>query len=104
VSDLAGYAAIVAAAQAWGEAWNRRSWRLLVRAEPDQEKRDVSIPHDRFFIDESGTEWRVFEKQLADNGECLIFDSSMAYRRVNEYPPDWRTLSPADLRELSWRR
>lgn len=77
---------------------------MLVRAESEYERRESSMPRDRFFVDEYGTEWRVFEKRLDGNGECLIFDSSMAYRRVNEYPPDWRTLSPADLRSLSWRR
>jgi hypothetical protein len=75
-----------------------------VRAESEHERRESVMPRDRFFVDEQGTEWRVFEKRLNGNGECLIFDSSMAYRRVNEYPPDWRTLSPADLRTLSWRR
>jgi hypothetical protein len=75
-----------------------------VRAQSEHEPKEGPILRDRFFVDETGTEWRVFEKRLSGTGECLIFDSSMAYRRVNEYPPDWRTLSPADLRDLSWRR
>ena len=75
-----------------------------VRAQSEHEASERPVSRDRFFVDEAGTEWRVFEKRFQDHGECLIFDSSMAYRRVNEYPPDWRTLSPADLRDLSWRR
>ena len=57
----------------------------------------------RMLTDEEGRVWRVREVSFADAPPSLIFDSEMGFRRVRAYPPSWRSLSDAELFELSWR-
>lgn len=61
----------------------------------------------RIFVDADGTRWQVSERPFADydrrSGLSLIFASDSAVRRVREYPPDWSTLSDAELLALSWK-
>lgn len=60
-----------------------------------------------FFRDGAGCVWNVYEVAAgavpwAKGRRCLLFDSESAIRRVWRYPPDWRTLSEAELETLSW--
>ena len=62
----------------------------------------------RLFYDHRGRLWSVRERSCHAEPEaradrCLVFDSAIASRRVWRYPHDWRTLSDAELEELSWR-
>ena len=50
------------------------------------------------------TKRKANESYLTPRGRALIFVSPTGFRRVREYPEDWRTLAPAELWELSWRR
>lgn len=43
-------------------------------------------------------------KDQPPQGPYLIFESTHAVRRVRTIPPNWRTLSDADLEVLSWQR
>jgi hypothetical protein len=70
---------------------------------------DVEIPLTRVFLDGTGVEWEVMELDGADvpaaRGErCLIFRSSVAVRRVWNYPRSWTAMSAAELVKLSWGR
>ena len=57
----------------------------------------------RCFQDPSGQTWTVFESSI--NGQrCLHFDSADAFRRVRDFPDDWRNLSVEALVRLSWSR
>ena len=58
----------------------------------------------RFFTDLRGVRWQVFELICADGSACLVFESTMAIRRVRHYPADWRELSDEELATLSWSR
>lgn len=60
------------------------------------------------FQDGAGCVWTVHEVATgaalwAKGPRCLLFGSESAIRRVWRYPPDWRTLSVAELETLSWR-
>lgn len=61
----------------------------------------------RVFVDDDGTRWQVSERPFADydrrRGLSLIFASDAAVRRVRKYPPNWSTLSDAELIALSWK-
>lgn len=52
------------------------------------------------------THWTVHEVHdpVTPGGRALLFVSSAGFRRVRAFPPDWRTLAPADLWKLSWQR
>jgi hypothetical protein len=58
----------------------------------------------RSFVDEQGVSWRVFQRHVEGEEDCLIFESESAYRRVRGYPADWRALSSEELSRLSWKR
>lgn len=60
-------------------------------------------PGHRVFTDEEGRLWRVRELRFADAAPSLIFESETGFRRVREYPEIWRSLSDAELFEISWR-
>lgn len=45
-----------------------------------------------------GVEWTVYEVP----GAALVFESEQIVRRIATYPPNWRTLSDAELYALSW--
>ena len=58
------------------------------------------------FVSPDGTHWRVYEisnRPSMGTGRSLIFVSEQGFRRVYDYPADWRTLSPEQLSDLSWR-
>lgn len=57
----------------------------------------------RVLTDEEGRLWRVRELQFADAPASLIFESESGFRRVREYPATWRSLSDAELFDISWR-
>ena len=59
------------------------------------------------FTTADGTEWTVHEVTDAARpwaGKSLIFVSTDGFRRVYEYPDDWRTLDAEGLHALSWKR
>jgi hypothetical protein len=68
---------------------------------------DKASAHARSFVDADGVRWQVTERPFADydrrRGLSLIFASDGAVRRVREYPPDWFSLSDAELIALSWK-
>jgi hypothetical protein len=60
-------------------------------------------------VDVDGERWSVSERDCRDvpgarGARCLVFMSEYGFRRVWEFPPNWRTLSVAELMKLSWRR
>lgn len=61
---------------------------------------------ERQFTSPCGTYWAVREvsDRGADGGRALIFDSGETWRRVRQYPADWRELDATALWALSWRR
>jgi len=56
---------------------------------------------DRRFTDDGGVTWRVREVRLADRPAALYFETDVAFRRVQDYPPDWRNLPTGELEILS---
>lgn len=56
----------------------------------------------RVLTDEEGRLWRVREVRFADAPPSLIFEAETGFRRVREYPGTWRSLSDAELLDLSW--
>ena len=56
---------------------------------------------DRRFTDTSGVIWRVRERQSSGRGPALYFESDVAFRRVADYPDDWRDLPTGELEILS---
>ena len=59
-----------------------------------------------YFAAPDYTNWTVHEVHdpYASGGRSLIFVSSGGFRRVRQFPDEWRTLSAAALWELSWGR
>jgi hypothetical protein len=61
----------------------------------------------RRFVDEEGRAWRVREARVPPydrrNGVVLLFESNEVLRIVRTYPENWRTLSNADLMQLSMK-
>lgn len=61
------------------------------------------------YRDSEGGVWEVHEVVVspaspwARGARCLLFRSPGSIRRVWTYPPEWRTLGPAELEQLSWR-
>jgi hypothetical protein len=55
------------------------------------------------FCDETGRRWTAFEVRV-DMERCLVFDTSDTFRRVRQFPENWRELSPGELVALSWKR
>jgi hypothetical protein len=61
------------------------------------------------FVDADGTSWRITERDCrgvpgAHAARCLVFMSESVFRRIWEFPADWRSLSGDELALLSWRR
>ena len=62
-----------------------------------------------FFTDGDDVEWCVTERDArgdpgARGAYCLIFTCADVWRRVWDYPPDWRSLSVDALAALSLQR
>ena len=49
-------------------------------------------------------EWHCTDTPGARARRCLVFLAPHAFRRVYDFPPDWRTLSAEELLAVSWRR
>jgi transcriptional regulator of aromatic amino acid metabolism len=58
----------------------------------------------RLFIDAHGVAWRVSELQPREHARALYFENDGAFRRVTDYPADWRELPTGELEILSYRR
>ena len=60
------------------------------------------------FRDSAGIVWRVYERPFPTldrrSGQSLVFESDGTIRRVRQYPPEWRGMSPEELEALSWTR
>jgi hypothetical protein len=60
------------------------------------------------FIAPDGTRWTVHEVSGSIDrpwaGKSLIFVSDDGFRRVYNYPQNWRDLTPEALLDLSWKR
>lgn len=60
------------------------------------------------FTSPDGTHWAVHEVSSGPTrpwaGRSLIFVSEHGFRRVYNFPPNWRELEPDELLALSWRR
>jgi hypothetical protein len=58
------------------------------------------------FVAPDYSNWPVHEVHDpgAERGRSLIFVSPIGFRRVRDYPADWRQLAAADLWALSWSR
>ena len=57
----------------------------------------------RQFRDTDGVAWRVRELQPGDHSRALYFETDHAFRRVTNYPEDWRDLPTGELEILSLR-
>jgi hypothetical protein len=55
----------------------------------------------RKFSDASGVTWRVRELQPPGCPRALYFEADHAFRRVTQYPEDWRDLPTGELEILS---
>jgi hypothetical protein len=62
----------------------------------------------RTFIDPDGEMWTAFEVSSTpahpERGTSLVFTSETMWRRVTQFPAEWRTLTDAQLAALSWQR
>lgn len=60
------------------------------------------------FTAPDGTHWAVHEVSSSVTrpwaGRSLIFVSEQGFRRVYNFPPNWRELGPDALLALSWQR
>ena len=54
--------------------------------------------------DAQGKLWRVVELVQETGARTLVFDADGVFRRIREYPADWRSLADSDLLALSWGR
>jgi hypothetical protein len=72
-------------------------------AQQDNRGRERAERIYRALTDEEGHLWRVREVSYADAPPSLIFECECGFRRVRQYPHDWRSLSDSELYELSWR-
>ena len=70
--------------------------------------RTMSVPHTDpvHFVAPDYSNWTVHEVHDpgADHGRSLIFVSPTGFRRVRDFPPDWRQLDADRLWALSWAR
>jgi hypothetical protein len=67
------------------------------------------VSRNREFLDATGVLWQVVEVDgrhvPGSRGErCLLFSSSVAIRRVWDYPRAWTDAPPEELDALSWCR
>lgn len=57
----------------------------------------------RRYVDAEGVEWCVHERAIDDSPPALYFECTAAFRRVKNYPTDWRDLPTGELEILSLR-
>ena len=72
------------------------SWRLFGPKTPHS-------PSARRYVHADGIPWCVRELAADDRTPALYFETTTAFRRVTEYPPDWRDLPTGELEILSHR-
>jgi hypothetical protein len=60
-----------------------------------------SGPCDRRYVDAGGVVWCVHERELPGLGPALYFETPTSFRRVTDYPADWRALPTGELEILS---
>ena len=58
------------------------------------------IEPERRFLDADGVSWRVRELQPSERPAALYFETQGVFRRVNNYPSDWRDLPAGELEIL----
>ena len=58
----------------------------------------------RQFVDQNGTVWRVSERTINRAMPQLVFESDLGWRKIGDFPLDWRRLSRMDLDRLSRSR
>jgi len=75
----------------------------MAEREPFGEPDLGSSPRARRYVDGAGVAWYVRERVVGDRATSLYFESSMAFRRVTEYPPDWWNLATDELEIVSLR-
>ena len=63
-----------------------------------------SLSGDRRYVDAEGVVWRVRERDLPGRSPALYFETTTAFRRVTQYPNDWRELPTGELEILSLSR
>lgn len=70
-----------------------------------ESREDERLPMVRF-VDQNHIMWSVHEiaDPMSTRGSSLIFVSPDGFRRVRDYPENWRELPPAELARLSWNR
>lgn len=56
---------------------------------------------DRRYVDAHGVAWCVRELAVAERGAALYFETTTLFRRVTDYPADWRDLPTGELEILS---
>jgi hypothetical protein len=61
-----------------------------------------------WFTDSAGVSWHVKEVTRVSTDlrqtTALVFESNMIFRRVRDFPANWRELSDRELEALSWHR
>jgi len=69
----------------------------MLKAERPAARRDGG----RRYCDANGVAWRVQELQPPDLAPALYFEYDRGFRRVTNYPADWRDLPTGELEILS---
>jgi len=80
----------------WGSVAMGGPWR--VASEPLS-----TGPGDRRYVDARGMVGCVRERDLPGGSPALYFETTTAFRRVTDYPADWRDLPTSELEILSLR-
>ena len=57
----------------------------------------------RRYVDTAGVAWCVRELAISGRGPALYFESDMMFRRVRDYPANWRDLPTGELEIISHR-
>jgi hypothetical protein len=73
-------------------------------ARTTRQPRQASEGAPRQYVDHEGRVWRVVEREVPLPGRSLFFESDAGWRKVREYPRDWRSLTPEELENLSRQR
>ena len=76
---------------------------VMAKPEPFGEPDRGAPPRARRYVDGRGVAWYVPERVVGNRAAALYFESSMAFRRVTEYPPDWWNLATDELEIVSLR-
>jgi hypothetical protein len=56
---------------------------------------------ERRFLDANGVNWRVRELRMPELPAALYFETEASFRRVTDYPGDWRDRPTGELEILS---